>query len=493
MVDWSSLKLERVGLVASPAGETESICILHEGMETKITTETLVLIDNRNGNKILAVCRAGVGSNDSLKTAYYNPGVAYAKSGKGPSTAKEFFGFRLSVIGDVTDGTIKQNKLIIAPASPVYRFDETINPMELLGKSSHSIGYYATGQPSWKIPVLAEYIPHHIGVFGVTGSGKSYLTRYQIIPLLRGAGYDVLIFDWKGSDYAPYYENVVDMGELELDEESVVSFLDEKLSHFGGGDPGKKLRSYLDEIISEGGWRGSTAEETLRILRDKMKKLIELDTADQKGQPTRWFTIYWRRAERYLDRLTAEDIKPLMGTATPEELIERLRKEKTMVIDLSYGSKEQKLSIFLSVARYLKRLMEEKNRLNIALVVDEAPQYCPWNPRGLEEYSTREIMSIAALGRSYGLSITLIAQGITGEIGINAAVRRNLNTLFIGRIHPLDVREAEQFFATSLVDPSNLLRLPEGQFYMIGKMNPSPIPLLLTFDIPDEERMRKSG
>ncbi|MEM2485621.1 MAG: hypothetical protein QXR26_08300, partial [Candidatus Caldarchaeum sp.] len=99
------------------------------------------------------------------------------------------------------------------------------------------------------------------------------------------------------------------------------------------------------------------------------------------------------------------------------------------------------------------------------------------------------MIGIAALGRSYGLSITLIAQGIAGEIGINAAVRRNLNTLFIGRIHPLDAQEAEKFFATSLVDASSLLRLPEGQFYLIGKMNPSPVPLLLTFEIPEEEKV----
>jgi len=114
----------------------------------RVTTETLVLIDNRNGNKILAVCRRGMGSNDALKTDYYNPGVAYAKMGKGASTAKEFYGFSLVVIGDVTDGVIKQNRVIIAPASPVYIFPEDFNPMRLLSKSNHTLGYYATGTPT---------------------------------------------------------------------------------------------------------------------------------------------------------------------------------------------------------------------------------------------------------------------------------------------------------------------------------------------------------
>jgi DNA helicase HerA-like ATPase len=87
----------------------------------------------------------------------------------------------------------------------------------------------------WKVPQYCpEYISHHIGVFGITGSGKSYLTRYQIIPLLRNAGYDVMIFDWKGSDYAPYYKDVVNMGDIQLDEQSVYSYLAEKLKGLVG-------------------------------------------------------------------------------------------------------------------------------------------------------------------------------------------------------------------------------------------------------------------
>jgi ribosomal protein S11 len=35
--------------------------VLQEGKEGTVTNETLVLIDNRAGNKILAVCRGGFG------------------------------------------------------------------------------------------------------------------------------------------------------------------------------------------------------------------------------------------------------------------------------------------------------------------------------------------------------------------------------------------------------------------------------------------------
>ncbi|MEM3052686.1 MAG: DUF87 domain-containing protein, partial [Candidatus Caldarchaeum sp.] len=327
-------------------------------------------------------------------------------------------------------------------------------------------------------------------VFGVTGSGKSYLTRHQIIPLLREAGYDVMIFDWKGSDYAPYYEKVVNMGDIELDDQSVLSYLAQALNFFGGGSMGQRLVNYLEEVVSEGDWRGASAEETKSKLLSKMLGVIESDNAEASSK--RWRDIYSQKTSRYFDKLKVEDLRPVMGRTNAQQLVETLRQSHVLVVDQSFGSKDQKLSIFLSVARYLRKLMEEKNKLRIALVVDEAPQYCPWSPRGLEEETTREIIGIAALGRSYKLSIVLVAQGIAGEIGINAAVRRNLNTLFIGRIHPLDAQEAEKFFATSLVNASNLLRLPEGQFYLIGKMNPSPVPLLMTFNIPEDERVGAS-
>ncbi|MDJ0273895.1 MAG: ATP-binding protein [Nitrososphaerota archaeon] len=495
-IDWSSWtkSLEQIGVIASQSTENSAIMVLQEGKEGTVTNETLVLIDNRAGNKILAVCRGGFGYNDALRTSAYTPGIAYAKRGHGPSSSKEYFGFRLVVIGDVTDGTVKQNTMIIAPGSPVYRFNERLNPMNFLYRSRFTVGYYAKGHKSWTIPLMADYLSHHIGVFGVTGSGKSFLCRYQLIPLLREYGYDVLVLDWKGSDYAPYYpDNVISMGDVELDDSAVVSYLAEALGYFGGGDSGMRMVSYLEEVISTSEWRGRTATETKERLLYNLLDVIKEDNLEPTGKLGRWGYIYQRKAMRAFERLSPDDLKPLMGTMKPSEIIQLLREKGVLVMDLSYGSKEQKLSVFLSLTRYLKRLMEEKNELRIALLIDEAPQYCPWQPRGLEEKTTKTLIELAALGRSYKLSLTLVSQGIAGEIGINAAVRRNLNTLFIGRIHPLDAPEAERYFANSFVTSDSLLRLPEGHFYIVGKVNPSPVPLLMTFEIPEHERVGWGG
>jgi len=128
--------------------------------------------------------------------------------------------------------------------------------------------------------------------------------------------------------------------------------------------------------------------------------------------------------------------------------------------------------------------MEAGEEMNVALIVDEAPQYAPWEPRGIQAETSEMIKNLAALGRKRKLNLTLISQGIKGEIGINAAVRRNLNTHFFGRIHPLDAGGeggASEWLSPYGIRPDQMLQLKPGRFYFSGAMNPSPIPLLITF------------
>jgi len=104
--------------------------------------------------------------------------------------------------------------------------------MANLGSTPNSIGYYKD-HPNWKVPINPDYICYHMGVFASTGAGKSLLTRHQIIPFIRSAGYDVLIFDWKGSDYATHFPNTLDISDLGLDDDVVVDYLCSAMDNFG--------------------------------------------------------------------------------------------------------------------------------------------------------------------------------------------------------------------------------------------------------------------
>jgi len=480
--------MKTVGIVSSGSSETDAGIILNEEMEKTVKVEDLVLIENRAGNRILGVCRKGSGVNDNIKSSAYSPGVAYAKTGKKPSDAKEFFSFKISVIGEVEAWKgLKQNKLVIAPCSEVQIF-ENENPMDYLGTFDHTLGYYKE-HPNWKVPINARFIPYHIGIFSVTGGGKSWLARCEVIPFLRKAGYDVLIFDWKGSDYVPYFSDVVKISQIALDEEVVISYLVSKMDYFGYSGEYKQrnsIRDALEDVIYGGGWRKVKAENLRGFIENETIEILKKENKDDRAQDK--LTSYGRRfiakLRKYVRKLTNEDFKNISGEMSAEDILKLARDKHTLVFDISESGKDEKLSLFLSMARYLRQLMEEKQILNVALVIDEGPQYCPFKPEGIENETTEVISELCALGRSYHLSIVILSQGIAGEIGINAAIRRNLNTQFIGKIHPLDIMEATNLLSGLAIDPTFLVSLPEGHFYFLGNMNPSPIPLLISFN-PD--------
>jgi hypothetical protein len=484
--------MRKVGIVASGSTVIDAVAILNEGEEKKVKAEDLVIIDNTNGNRIMSVCRTAVGSNENLRAVGFSPGIAYARLGKHPSTAKEYYAFTLDVLGDISSGKLEQNKTVIAPSSDVLLFEQEDNPMGHLGNPNGSVGYYKD-HPKWTVPMIARFIPYHIGVFAVTGAGKSLLTRFQIIPFLQSSKYDLIIVDWKGSDYAPYAKAKLTMGDLALDDDSVVDYLCAAMDDFGffwGTSPEKNpIKSALETVIYRGDWRKISSPVDLRgHLEQGIVQELTIENTTDDGKGGKKLSYYGKRDidrfKRYLAKASDQEFKNVMGTVKPEEIVDRAKKEQVVVVDISAGGKDEKLSVFLTIANHLRKMMQEKRELKIALVIDEGPQYCPFMPRGKESKTTEAISELCALGRSYALCVVLLSQGIAGEIGINAAVRRNLNTQFIGKIHPLDMEEAKRLLAQGKIEDKSLTLLPEGDFYFLGKMNPSPVPLLIHFDLP---------
>jgi len=484
--------MRKIGIVASGSTVIDALVILNEGEEKAVKAEDLVIIDNTNGNKIMAVCRMGVGSNENLRAAGFSPGIAYARLGRHPSTAKEYYAFTLDVLGDISTGKLQQNKMVIAPSSDVILFEQSDNPMSHLGVPNGSVGYYKD-HPNWTVPMIARFIPYHIGVFAVTGAGKSLLTRYQIIPFLLSANYDLIIIDWKGSDYAPHFKAKLTIGDLALDDDSVVEYLCAAMDDFGyftGAYAERNpIKAALETVIYRGEWRKrASAAEFRALLEEEVVQEIRVESSTQDSKGEMKISQYGKRDierfRRYLAKASDKELKNVMGTVRPEHIVELAKGEHVVVVDISAGQKDEKLSVFLTIANHLRRMMQEKQMLKAAIVIDEGPQYCPFMPRGKEARTTEAISELCALGRSYELCVVLLSQGIAGEIGINAAVRRNLNTQFIGKIHPLDMEEAKRLLAQGKIEDKSLTLMPEGDFYFLGKMNPSPVPLLIHFDLP---------
>ena len=473
--------MKAIGIIASESSETDARVILLEGLEKEVKAEDLVQVDSSNNSRIMAVLRRGTGINENLRAGGYHPGVAYARIGAKPSNAKEIYDFALSVIGEIGE-TVQQNKKIMPPGSEVKIYSEHDDPMKYLAgtNNAYTIGYYE-GHSGWLVPVDEAFIPYHMGIFASTGGGKSYLARYEIIPFLKKTSYSVLILDWKGRDYVPYFakEQVLAISDVALDISTVVTYLTKKMGNFGyTGHGGGTVAQALDEFIYAEKWRGLNVKEFRYALEGSMVNSLNKNKAIT-GRPYE----DEQRFRRGYSKLKDDSIRNILGTKTPQDILTETRNRKILVIDMKRTGKDEKLSMFMTLANYFMDLMQNDEDLKLALVIDEAPQYCPYKPGGIQEDTTETIIDICALGRTHKLCMCLLSQGIAGEIGINAAVRRNLNTQFVGKIHPLDMGEASNWLAPFNIDAKFLLSLPPGHFYFMGNMNPSPIPLLLTFEV----------
>ncbi|MEM3440320.1 MAG: DUF87 domain-containing protein [Candidatus Bathyarchaeia archaeon] len=494
-------ELRFIGLTGSATQVTEAPLILLEGLEGEVREEDIAVIANRDGGFIFAVCRRGMGINENLRVGGYTPGIAYARSkGEPPSRAKESYHFTLSLIGALSGDGLKTNDRIVAPGSPVYLFDrrnEGLNPLAFIRPGDCvEGGHLANSEGNWPIPFNRAFIPYHIGVFGATGSGKSRLARHLLIPLLLGAGYGVLVFDWEGIDYAPHFEEeAISILDFRMDAHTASRFIARSADYFGYEREEDVVPSAVIQALTErrdGGamwWDRVPAEAPNGSgLRDALRsRALGILRGRAKSKWDEYGAVWESRLDWGLGKIAEGDWDLLhrlsQGTATIEDF-ELPTPGRLSVIDMSDVSDGLKLSFFSSLCGRLLGLMRgAREPLNLALIIDEAPQYCPFEPKGIQAKTTEQIKDLCALGRKRGLCVALLAQGMAGEIGVNAAVRRNLNTLFIGQIHPLDLEEAGKRLQPYGIRAEELLFLDPGKFYLAGKMNPSPTPLLISFRI----------
>jgi len=494
--------LKFIGRVADGSTETSARVILLKGLEKEVAAESLVIVDN-GGNpsaRLLGVLRGGLGKNEFLSPTAYRPDVAYMRHGGEPSAAREVYSFTIKPIGLIGEKGLEPNLFIIQPRSPVYLLEDEDNPFSFMVKEADVVWMdaYVEGHESWRVPVLKEFLSYHVGVYGSTGSGKSWFTRYVLVPLYLKADFRVLILDWSGTDYAPHYASssnaeVVEISKIALDEEAVLSYLNDKTSNFGGSSNVRDSFEIFVESWTEWVQKALNAaeagEEPANLLHRQLKESV-FESVRKIKRPD-YQEAAERAARRAFRKLKPRDLRPIMGTLTIEDLMGRLKEKKVLIVDMGGTLAEAKLSFFLSLSNHLYDLMESGEDLNLSLIIDEAPQYAPWDARGIQNNTTEMIKNLAALGRKRKLNLTLISQGIRGEIGINASVRRNINTHFFGRIHPLDAGGeggASEWLSPYDIKPDQLLQLKPGRFYFSGAMNPSPVPLLITYKPPEGAR-----
>ena len=530
-------ELELVGYVLSGATTSEAKVQLTELGERRVFEGMIVLVENQNGREVLARVDSLVPINE-----FYQIGDAWTevrRKGMEISVAREV-GKRyilgdLALLGELGDEGLTEVKFPPEPGDRVY----TISDLKKYSKKLFGVEYGDTGYIWYgsivgykdvPLPLNVENLTMHMGVFGITGSGKSYGVGYLIEQLsqipykfnsteIRELALPVLIVDANGDylDYLNYYENFGRIGNFKRVYKFVFSnsrerfmpntkeitidldqFTARELAEFitiyktGGRELNELQVSALERVLREVSEYGYT-ELFKNNIGDIYDKLTELSTG--RDAPIHHSTA--RAVRSAVEKFHKDIIEDLKLITTDPEVNEKFIDEITtkpslILIDFSVeGAPGVSLTVKQLVIAYISLLLfktftkyktQAKNYAQeryLLFVIEEAQNYVP----NVSNYPvswtlTRDYLAqIATQGRKFGLCLCLVSQR---PAFIDPVVLSMMNTLIIHRISPEDASYIKKVcggLPKSL--EGRLTTLGRGKAIITGQMNVLGYPVLV--------------
>ncbi|ABM81361.1 ATP-binding protein [Hyperthermus butylicus] len=381
------------------------------------------------------------------------------------------------------------------------------------------LGYEGLG-----LPLDIENITMHVGVFGETGSGKSYGVGYMLellsrIPLGDGryGALPAVVVDANG-DYLDYHEAFASghrLGEyhavyrlvfprsparFEPYTRTVTIDLDvftaRELAEFivtyksGGVDVNELQVAALERVLRE---LGEEYQSYTEIFTRRVSELYELlsELSTGRGAPIHPQTA--RAVRSAVDKFVGDIVegygvisrKPSIDKGFIDELTAQ---PSLAIIDFSAeGAPGIPLPVRQLVVAYLARLLykvftEYKVRGEeryLALVIEEAQNYAP-NPRTYPvawSLARDYLALIATQGRKFGLCLVLVSQR---PAFVDPVVLSMVNTWIIYRLAVEDIPYVSKLsggLPRSL--ERRLTRLPRGIAVVTGQMNMLGFPALV--------------
>ncbi|MET1128524.1 MAG: ATP-binding protein [Thermoproteota archaeon] len=516
-----------VGVVLSGSTTVAARVQLTLEGERRVREGTIVLIkDRRSSARILA----RVESIEPVSEAHEAGDLwtELRRLGRLPAAVEE--GFRTyyvaetSIIGIAAGGgSIAEPDFPPTPGSPVL-MPSGDQLAALLGFSDRPgivefgelIGYRGVG-----LPLDVENITMHLGVFGETGSGKSYAVGYLIeklatVPLGGGlyGALPALVVDANG-DYLDYYAEYSQgkrVGKYEL------------VTRFVFPNSRARYNPYTEPIVID--LEGFTAREIAEFIMTYRAGGVELNELQVSAleRAIKELEEVYTKTELFLDKVGAlrqalEDLvsekivhhqtaRAVMSAVEKfrADVVEGLRlvskrptlnegfvdriteKPALTILDFSAeGAPGVPLPIKQLVVAYLARLlyrkfteykMSGKDRYMV-LVLEEAQNYAP-NPRTYPvpwSLARDYLALIATQGRKFGICLVLVSQR---PAFVDPVVLSMLNTMIVFRLAPEDVSFILRASGgLPRVLESRLPRLPRGTAVVMGQMNALGQPVMI--------------
>jgi len=491
-----------VGVIGSGSTTTYAPLLVYETNETLAKEEQLVIVDDRRRNmKYLGVIRRVHRYEPFLdpkrRTSYVdNPNLV--DHGVMPHTSAW-----VTLIGSIITGSIGDVQLPPNPGSYVYVIESPkdlelgidVNKSLIIGRHKYS---------GIEVPLDPSALPMHTIVVGATGTGKSRLVKALTDEILAKTDYSVIIFDHTGMDYVPYYrDKVIEASKIVLDPilitdlmieradldaryeqyilPAVLMYMTQAINVDNESRSTMRLseRSYsvydLDMLasIDMNKLMSDVASKAIEWKLEKFKELA-IDLAHRMAGSQRRsvelrlsIAIDIKLGKSFFRMLSNRDL-------LPNAIIDKLRKEKLIVIDLSTEDILIRRYVVASIISSIWKIIEsERKKVNIIAVIDEAHNYaCRYcgEPH-------KEISRVAREGRKWGFGLVLATQRM---VDIDPEIRGNVNTVIFSKLQtPSDFNEISAYMDLAGLTEASLAILSKREFFIAGLMNTLRVPILI--------------
>lgn len=296
-----------------------------------------------------------------------------------------------------------------------------------------SAGVYLGKTRFLHTPVFWDYrklINPHIAIIGITGSGKSYLTKSFLTRASMIWNSNAIIIDWVG-EYQKWVSQaggtVINLGRERL------NLLD--LIGLPKSNRIKQIVSALDILLDLKHYPNERdeIEEALEMIyeRVKGKKPTLVDVVELLEKNGR------KKAARLLRRFTVEGSDFFAGKSTLD--IKKLTNSGLVCLDLhSLPTEEIRSLAGLTVLQYIKELMrvegaEDDKGIKLFVVLDEA-----WK---IAQDERSDVITIVREGRKYNFALVIATQNPTD---MHKTIFSNIGTIFVLRLILKEYREYVQ-------------------------------------------------
>jgi len=537
-----------IGEILSGATITKAYCDLYAPYETKIRGGMFVIIDDDRTNKRLLARVADIAPEHS----FYRKGDAWSGARRmqvkfPEEVATRYVSCELDILAEINQNELRTPRTSPFPGSKVIWPTSQELSRLFIPDHSEALANFAglLDYSDVPIPLLIKNIPMHIGIFGVTGSGKSFTVgaliealsnisygdtklRYPMIVIDShgdyreygevGSNYGVKseLYGLPGSDRKKFMWLYIDLRELDVEtlSEMIISFysgvempaaiqvwalklaIGELCRNKGWSKPDNRLFTdsniynellqYIDELTKRPEKRKLTYLKSLPTIHpqtaDAVKRALDkFCEATKAGKPDS-LLLSWRW-EDFMDKLTVEG--------------------KVAIIDLSpEGAPNIDITVkqlFVGYLTYVvfKKFSELKSlgkQRFLLLIIEECQNYCPnvaLYAIGSPHFAKKYLSLVATQGRKFGASLALITQR---PAFVDPAILSQCNTFFIHRIAPGDlsyVLTVTGGLAETLA--KKLTVLERGQLIISGVMIPTFFPLIASVTEAHRKAPHRAG